>query len=230
VKHALRSSILSFARLTKDLRVRGRRNIPATGPAIFVSLHRTDADPILVSAAVRREVLWVYASFLDQVPVLGRLLRRYGFVAAAYREITGIRSVREMVAALTAGKALGIFPEGATPLMDPHGGDGHRFSPSFARLAILTGSPVIPVVIAARRVVTRPYPLPRPFRRNMGLPTAAAEVRFRRVISGVTVHFDRPRTLDPTRSYREQAQAVHRRLLELRDRTTAQASTTQELL
>lgn len=228
VKRALRSSILSFARLTKDLRVRGRQNIPSTGPVIFVSLHRTDADPILVSAAVRREVLWVYASFLDQVPVLGRLLRRYGFVAAAYREITGIRSVREMVTALTAGKALGIFPEGATPLIDPRGGDGHRFSSSFARLAILTGSPVVPVVIAARRVTTRSYPLPRPLRRRMGLPAAAAEVPFRRVLSGVTVHFDRPRTLDPQRPYREQAQAVHRRLLELRDMTTAQSRDIQE--
>lgn len=159
---------------------------------MLVGFHRADIDPFAVTIGARREVLWVYAHFLDKVPILGAMLRRYGFIAAAYREITGVRNIREMVAVLKEDHALGIFPEGATPLLYPGEDRKFHFSPSFARLATMTGSPVVPVRVRPRWTRIVRYPIPVSLRRRMRLPESVASITRRQRYHKIEVRFAAP--------------------------------------
>ncbi len=212
-----RSAVLALVSLTKRISVRGRRNVPRGSRVIFVSLHRADIDPFAITVGARREVRWVYADFLDSVPIVGYLLRRYGFVAAAYREITGISSVRDMVTLLENDWALGIFPEGALPLLTPGASRRYPFSPSFARLALITGSTVVPVSIRPRRVASVRYPVPSAIRRAMRLPETVAAIRRRLVYRGIAVCFGTPLEPEKGTGYRAFAQRVEAALYEMEE-------------
>lgn len=177
-----------------------------------MGFHRADIDPFAITIGAGREVLWVYANFLDRVPIVGNLLRRYGFVAAAYRELTGIRNVREMVAVLEDDRALGIFPEGATPLLYPEEPRSFPFSSSFARLALLTGSPIVPVSLRTRCVDIVKYPIPVTMRRWMRLPESVASIHRRRRYRGIEVCFGKPIEYEGTGGFREFAGRVERAL------------------
>lgn len=157
-----------------------------------MALHRADIDPFAITIGAGREVLWVYANFLDRVPIVGALLRRYGFIAAAYRELTGIREVREMVSVLRNGQALGIFPEGAIPLLYPDEVRQFSFTPSFARLARITGSPIVPVRVRPERWTVAKYPIPVVLRRMMRLPESVAGITRRRRYYNIEVRFAPP--------------------------------------
>jgi acyl-[acyl-carrier-protein]-phospholipid O-acyltransferase/long-chain-fatty-acid--[acyl-carrier-protein] ligase len=96
------------------VRVHGRENIPATGPALLVSNHVSHIDAALIQAAARRPVRFlVWAPFLGK-PLLRPFLKLSNVIpidsSSGPRAI--IQSLRVAGEALAKGEVVCIFAEG----------------------------------------------------------------------------------------------------------------------
>jgi 1-acyl-sn-glycerol-3-phosphate acyltransferase len=124
----------------------GLHNIPRQGQVIIAANHISYFDPLCLGVlidAAGRQVRFLAKAELFHNPLLGAILRGAGQIPV-YRETRGAgRALDDAVAAMRAGAAVAIYPEGTTT-RNPD------FSPmaaknGVARLAALTGAPVVPV-------------------------------------------------------------------------------------
>lgn len=100
------------------LRVEGF-SVPGPGPVLLVANHPNSLlDPALVAAAARRPVRFLAKAPLFEVPVIGMLARAVGAIPVYRRQDDPALMDRNAdafgaaYAALHAGSAVGIFPEG----------------------------------------------------------------------------------------------------------------------
>ena len=130
------------------IRVSGLDNLPG-GPVIACSNHLSWADPFLVLLFFPIEPR-TYA--LADHNAVGRT----GFRAAMMRLLkvvvtvspdSGYRALREMEDVLRRGGSLLIFPEGAPP-PDVREGEVRQLKCGAAHLAIMSGTPLVPIGIA----------------------------------------------------------------------------------
>ena len=133
----------------------GIEHFPLHGAAILASNHESYFDPFLVTAPLRRKVIWLTLHRPNQRAIRS-LLDRVGCIP-----VTGPRSVPGLKATLSrlaAGEVIGAFPEG-TRTSNGAVGD---FTPMIAMLAARSGAPVIPVrITGAYRLYNRFRKLPR---------------------------------------------------------------------
>ena len=124
----------------------GLLNIPRQGPVIIAANHISYFDPLCLGTFIHtagRQVRFLAKSELYRNPVLGATLRGAGQIPV-YRETRDAgQALVDAVAAMRDGAAVAIYPEGTTT-RNPD------FSPmaaksGVARLAALTGAPVVPV-------------------------------------------------------------------------------------
>ncbi len=124
----------------------GRDNVPRTGGVIFAANHVSYVDPVSMAHFVywcRRIPRFMAKSELFTVPVLGRMLRGAAQIPVYRRSTSAGDALRDAVAALEAGRAVVIYPEG-TITQDPD--DWPMLARTgVARLALRTGAPVVPV-------------------------------------------------------------------------------------
>lgn len=128
---------------------REREHIPVEGPLLVVANHplgMIDALALLdLVGSVRRDVRILGNDVLTMVPQLGRLLLPVDVFGAG-----AASRLREVYRALDRGEALVVFPAGEVSRMGPSGVRDGRWSEGFARLALRSGAPVLPVHVAAR--------------------------------------------------------------------------------
>ena len=106
--HSVRVILYFFCRL----HIFGRKNIPATGPIIFISNHQSNLDPMICGAATTLRPGRPFAKeSLFRFP-LGILIRSFGAlpVKGGGRDKTVMRLA---VQVLDAGRTVSIFPEGS---------------------------------------------------------------------------------------------------------------------
>lgn len=144
-------------RLLGGFRVSGAENVPETGGCILASNHLSWADPPAVQLAVNRPLRYMANDFLFRIPVLGALIRYFGAFPVR-RGVLDKEAIRRAEAALRAGDALVIFPEGGTTvtgrLVPLEGG--------VAMLALRAGVPVVPIGLGGTdRVLPRRLTFPR---------------------------------------------------------------------
>ena len=138
--------------------VRGRENIPATGPVLVAPIHRSNLDFAFTLFISPRKVFFMAKDSLFRVPVLGPALVQLGAfpVTRGSADREALRSAQEV---LEAGHALILFPEG-TRKFGPHVEtlhDGAMF------IAARTGAAVVPVGIAGTdRALRDGAKFPRP--------------------------------------------------------------------
>jgi len=124
----------------------GLLHIPRQGPVIIAANHISYFDPLCLAVfidAAGREVRFLAKSELYRNPVLGWVLRSAGQIPVYRESRDAAKSLQDAVAAMREGAAVAIYPEGTTT-RNPD------FSPmkaknGVARLAALTGAPVVPV-------------------------------------------------------------------------------------
>ncbi|MFT5203307.1 MAG: putative phosphoserine phosphatase/1-acylglycerol-3-phosphate O-acyltransferase [Candidatus Aldehydirespiratoraceae bacterium] len=141
----VREELQPFARFEFS----GIENIPAKGAAILVFNHRSYFDPsamALVAAKAKRNVRSLGKKEVFDVPIIGRLMRGIGGVRVDRG--TGSDEPLEAAAeALRGGEVLMLAPEGTIPrgpaFFDPE----LKGRWGAAKLAAMTGAPVIPVGI-----------------------------------------------------------------------------------
>lgn len=125
------------------LHVEGREHIPSEGAVIIAPNHKSYFDPPLVGVAIKKRVVHYMAKeelFRNQL--FGWILRQFGTFPVK-RGSVDRTAVRQAVKELKNGNALGIFPEGTRIKRSGLG----RFHSGMASLALMTGTPVIPVAI-----------------------------------------------------------------------------------
>ena len=137
-----RRVVLALGWLLLGFTVHGAEKVPKEGPLIVAANHRRYADPVFVSMAVPRRLQWMGKKELFIFP----LERFFSFLGVfpVDRKKGGHAALRAALNLLTAGWALGIFPEGTRrqgydPDHTPKGGVG--------MLAARGGAPVLPVFV-----------------------------------------------------------------------------------
>lgn len=128
---------------------RDLENIPVDGPLLVVANHplgMQDALALLkLVGSVRRDVRMLGNDWLSVVPPLKDLLLPvdvFGKGAAS--------RLRGMYRALDSGEALIVFPAGEVSRVRADGVRDGEWSDGFARLALRSNAPVLPVHVAAR--------------------------------------------------------------------------------
>lgn len=146
---ALRAFLTPFLMVLFRPRVRGLRNVPATGPVIIASNHLSFSDSIFMPLVVPRKVTFLAKSEYFTSPGAKGLLKKLTFIALGQVPVDrsgGRRSEAALITGLQVlaeGKCLGIYPEGT------RSPDGRLYKgrTGIARLAIESGAPVIPVAM-----------------------------------------------------------------------------------
>jgi 1-acyl-sn-glycerol-3-phosphate acyltransferase len=151
-----------YGRLFWRVRVRGRENIPKSGPLLVAVTHESVLDPVIVGSELSRQLRFLARNTLfgprGQIKLHGRVLQYVGAVPIE-REGGGARdALRAARTCLQAGEAVLIFPEGTR---SPDG-TVQRFRRGVGMIARSSGCPVLPVSIdGSHRLWRKGSKLPR---------------------------------------------------------------------
>ncbi len=145
----LKSFLLPVLTLLFRPKVKGLRNVPATGPVIIASNHLSFSDSIFMPLVVPRKVTFLAKSEYFTSPGPKGLLKKLTFIALGQVPVDRAGGSRSEAALLTGlsvlakGECLGIYPEGT------RSPDGrlYRGRTGIARLAYESGAPVVPVAM-----------------------------------------------------------------------------------
>ncbi|HZB72611.1 MAG TPA: lysophospholipid acyltransferase family protein [Acidimicrobiales bacterium] len=126
------------------VRVEGAEHVPADGPAILASNHLSFCDSFFLPMVLRRRVTFVAKAEYFEDPKTAWFFRAVGQIPI--KRSGGSASQGALDAAtdvLLGGGVFGIYPEGT------RSPDGrlYRGKTGVARLALVSGAPVIPVVM-----------------------------------------------------------------------------------
>jgi 1-acyl-sn-glycerol-3-phosphate acyltransferase len=124
----------------------GMENVPLSGGVIFVPNHVSHFDPLVVGHYLYKANRWprfLGKASLWRVPVMGPFLTRTLQIPVERGSVEAVKSLDTLVRAVNEAGAVVIYPEGTTtkqPDLWPM-----RGKTGAARLALLTGAPVIPM-------------------------------------------------------------------------------------
>lgn len=136
----IRSMLRVLYRTYFRLETIGLENIPAEGPVILCSNHKSNWDPPTVATYIQRKVRFMAKAELFEVPVLGALIGRLGAFPVKRGGISK-ESVKLTLQLLEQGQVLLIFPEGTRKNTS---GIGKRGAATFALKA---NASVVPVAV-----------------------------------------------------------------------------------
>ena len=135
----------------------GMKHIPPEGGVIIVPNHLSEFDPFVVAHYVYKSGRWpqfLAKSSLFRYRLLGPLLRAVRQIPVYRGTADAVKSLEEAIAAVQAGDAVIIYPEGTTPKSGQFW--PQRGKTGVARLWLQTGAPVIPVVTWGPQTVFDP--------------------------------------------------------------------------
>lgn len=155
---------------------RGREHVPRTGGVILAVNHISQFDPFPVAHFVydcRRLPRFLAKAELFRVPFVRTVMRGAAQIPVYRGTANAAEALRDAVAALDRGECVVLYPEG-TCTRDPDGWP-MRARTGVARLALMTGAPVVPVAQwGAQQVLPygekRPHLLRRPWLRFLAGP------------------------------------------------------------
>ncbi|MFJ8685366.1 lysophospholipid acyltransferase family protein [Micromonospora wenchangensis] len=126
----------------------GVEQLRRPGGVIIVPNHISHADPLVCAHFIYDAGRWpqfLGKASVFRVPVVGYILHRCRQIPVERETATAVKSLDRLIAALDAGGAVVIYPEGTItrePQLWPMKG-----KTGAARLALATGAPVVPVVM-----------------------------------------------------------------------------------
>lgn len=141
IYRAMRALVRVYSMLVFNMDIEKAENLP-DGPKIFVANHPSLTDPFILQLETHMSVVITGKAFA--IPLVGRFLKHIHQISAE----SGSGTLDKALEHLQNGRSIGIFPEGA----NSHEGGGMKdFRSGAARLALMSGVPVIPVGIHLRR-------------------------------------------------------------------------------
>jgi 1-acyl-sn-glycerol-3-phosphate acyltransferase len=124
----------------------GQENLPPTGGVILAANHMSHFDPLVVAQYIFESGRWprvLAKASLWKIPVVGFFLRKTLQIPVERGSVEAVKSLDVLVDAIQQGGAVMIYPEGTTtrePELWPM-----RGKTGAARLALVTGVPVVPI-------------------------------------------------------------------------------------
>lgn len=124
--------------------VKGRRNLEAHRPAIFIFNHQSGADIFIVAKLLRKDARAIAKQELKHAPILGQLMVAAGviFIDRKDRE-KAIEALKPAVDALKAGTSIAIAPEGTRSADYTLG----KFKKGAFHMAMQAQVPLVPIII-----------------------------------------------------------------------------------
>ena len=125
---------------------RGQENIPKSGPVIVASNHVSYLDVLVLTHYLwraGRAPRYLGKEGVFKVPVVGRVLLAAGQVPVKRESADARKALHHAIELLKAGHCIGGYPEG-TLTRDPNGWPMIAKT-GFARLAIVTQTPIVPI-------------------------------------------------------------------------------------
>lgn len=123
-------------------KVKGKENIPASGPFLVVSNHLSYWDPILVGNAINRQLHFMAKAELFSVPLLKHVMKNVGSfpIKRGRSDLTALRTALKI---LKEGRVICVFPEGTrnkkTGLLP--------FKAGVTMIAFKAQCPILPVAV-----------------------------------------------------------------------------------
>ncbi len=127
--------------------IAGLDHIPATGPVILAANHRSYFDPMALGFALARlgrPVRFLAKRELFATPVVGQLARSFGAIPVD-RGSGDLGPLEAAARALAGGEVVVILPQGTIPRGDAFFAPDLVARSGVARLARMSGAPVVPV-------------------------------------------------------------------------------------
>ena len=127
--------------------ITGTENIPSVGPAIVVGNHRSYFDPVAVAMAIARTdrtVRFLGKKEVFDAPVVGQIATALGGIRVE-RGTGSDEPLRLAAEALERGDIVALMPQGTIPRGRAFYDPVLRGRWGAARLAAMTGAPVVPV-------------------------------------------------------------------------------------
>ncbi len=131
--------------------VGGMENVPAEGPLIVASNHRSYLDPVILGSFLPRRVYHMGKRELFANPLIARLITRFGAFPVD-RDTPRAGTFRTALGLLRMNAAVVIFPEGG--IVDSMAQLGVK--EGVGVLAVLSRAPVLPVYIAGSNTLISP--------------------------------------------------------------------------
>jgi putative phosphoserine phosphatase/1-acylglycerol-3-phosphate O-acyltransferase len=180
-----------------DIEIVGEQRIPATGAAIVVANHRSYFDPTLLGMVIAkrgRTVRFLGKKEVFDVPLVGSLVRAMGGIRVD-RGTGSDEPLDAAAAALEGGELVALMPQGTIPRGQAFFDPKLKGRWGAARLAHLTGAPVIPIGIwGTEKVWPRNARVPR-LLNVFEPPKVTATVGKRVKLEGVSVEADTKRIM-----------------------------------
>ena len=147
--------------LYASFEVRGRENVPLSGPLVVACNHLNDVDPGALAWGIPRPIVFMTKEELFKVPLLKQFLVAYGAFPVR-RNQADLGALRKASEVLKSGMALAIFPEGRRS-----GGEAKLIEawPGAGLVALRGDYPVLPCAITGSQHMSLPLMFVKPFRR-----------------------------------------------------------------
>ncbi len=130
-----------------------QHRIPPSAPLLLVSNHRSILDVPLLMDITNRPIRFACHHYMSQVPILREIVNQIGALPLNEPGQSQHEFFRQAVQLLQQQEAIGIFPEGAEPMVQPNPADEvGEFHRGFAHLALkapVDELAVLPIAIAS---------------------------------------------------------------------------------
>jgi len=140
------------------LTIRGKENMPASGPFVLAPVHRSFIDFALTSSITHRRMRYMGKDSLWKVGLFGKFISALG-AYPVHRGGADREALKRTVEVLQSGEPVVIFPEGTRQ----SGPKVENLFEGAAYVASKVGVPIVPVGIGgSERALRKGEKLPRP--------------------------------------------------------------------
>lgn len=131
----------AYFKLFHGFEVTGVKNIPREGPVLLAPNHQSYYDAPLVGIKAPRLVTFLTLKKYCDAKSYGWFINNTG--ALSIGSTNDRKAYRDMIATLTSGNCLTVYPEGSRSPT----GELEKLQSGPARMALSTGTPIVPVSI-----------------------------------------------------------------------------------